>query len=96
MKTPQNGQIKTVATGKNIPRFYQWDELWGYTVYSGTAFGLTGCCPTCLAMVYQGVTGNTDLSPYDLGEVAVLAPAARQVAAGAAQREAVRSGQEPV
>ena len=71
MKTPQNGQIKTVATGKNIPRFYQWDELWGYTVYSGTAFGLTGCCPTCLAMVYQGVTGNTDLSPYDLGEIAV-------------------------
>ena len=71
MKTPQNGQVKTVATGRNIPRFYQWDELWGYTVYSGTAFGLTGCCPTCLAMVYQGITGNNDLSPYDMGELAV-------------------------
>ena len=71
MKTPQNGQVKTVATGRNIPRFYQWDELWGYTTYSGTAFGLTGCCPTCLAMVYQGITGNHDLSPYDMGELAV-------------------------
>ena len=71
MKTPQNGQVKTVATGRSIPRFYQWDELWGYTTYSGTAFGLTGCCPTCLAMVYQGITGNHDLSPYDMGELAV-------------------------
>lgn len=71
MKTPESGQIKTVTTGLNIPRFYQWDELWGYTVYSGTAFGLTGCCPTCLAMVYQGITGNHDLSPYDMGELAV-------------------------
>ena len=71
MKTPASGQIKTVTTGLNIPRFYQWDELWGYTVYSGTAFGLTGCCPTCLAMVYQGLTGNHDLSPYDMAELAV-------------------------
>ena len=70
-KTPSNGQVKTVSTGKGVPRFYQWDELWGYTVYSGTAFGLTGCCPTCLAMVYQSVTGNTDMSPYDMGELAV-------------------------
>ena len=70
MKTPQSGEVKTVATGRNIPRFYQWDQMWGYTVYSGTAFGLTGCCPTCLAMVYQGITGKTDLSPYDMGELA--------------------------
>ena len=71
MQTPASGQVKTVTTGMNIPRFYQWDELWGYTVYSGTAFGLTGCGPTCMAMVYQGVTGNHDLSPYDMGELAV-------------------------
>ena len=70
MKTPQNGQVKTVLTGKNIPRLYQWDSLWGYTTYSGTAFGLTGCCPTCLSMVYQGLTGNTDMSPYDMAELA--------------------------
>ena len=72
MSKPENGTIKTVTTGgKNIPRFYQWDELWGYTTYSGTAFGLTGCGPTCLAMVYQGLTQQTDLSPYDMGKLAV-------------------------
>ena len=71
MDTPQSGKMNTVATGKGIPRFYQWDEIWGYTVYSGTAFGLTGCCPTCLAMVYQGLTQKTDLSPYEMGELAV-------------------------
>jgi len=71
MQTPASGQVKTVTTGANVPRFYQWDELWGYTTYSGTAFGLTGCGPTCMAMVYQGVTGNHDLSPYDMAELAV-------------------------
>ena len=50
-----------------IPHFYQWDRRWGYTVYSPTPFGLAGCGPTCMAMVYQGLTGNTDLTPYDMG-----------------------------
>lgn len=49
------------------PLLYQWDQRWGSTVYSSTAFALTGCCPTSLAMVYQGLTGKTDLSPYDMG-----------------------------
>lgn len=53
-----------------VPRLYQWDTRWGYTVYSSTTFALTGCCPTAFAMVYQGVTGNTDKSPYDMGEMA--------------------------
>ena len=70
MATPANGKIQTVATGRGIPRLYQWDEIWGYTTYSGAAFGLTGCAPTVMAMVYQGLTGNTDLSPYDMAELA--------------------------
>lgn len=52
-----------------VPRLYQWDERWGYTVYSGTAFALTGCAPTSFAMVYQGLTGKSDLSPYDMGQI---------------------------
>lgn len=70
METPDSGQVKTVTTGKNVPRFYQWDSLWGYTSYAGTAFGLTGGGPTCLAMVYQCVMQKTDLSPYDMGLLA--------------------------
>lgn len=70
MDKPASGTLNIEVTGKNIPKLYQWNELWGYTVYSGTAFGLTGCAPTCMAMVYQGLTGNHDLSPYDMGEIA--------------------------
>ena len=50
-----------------VPRLYQWDSRWGSTVYSSTTFALTGCCPTSLSMVYQGLTGKGDLSPYDMG-----------------------------
>lgn len=52
------------------PHFYQWDRRWGNTVYSSTAFGLTGCGPTSLAMVYQGVTGKTDINPHDMAVMA--------------------------
>lgn len=54
------------ASGE-VPRLYQWDPRWGFTVYSSTTFAVTGCCPTSLSMVYQGLTGKGDLSPYDLG-----------------------------
>ena len=53
-----------------VPHLYQWDRRWGNTVYSSTALGLTGCGPTSLAMVYQGVTGKSDLSPHDLAAIA--------------------------
>jgi len=54
----------------NIPHLYQWDRRWGYTTYSSAAFGLTGCGPTAMAMVYQGVTGQTDRTPYDMAKLA--------------------------
>ena len=54
----------------NVPHLYQWDRRWGNTVYSSAAFGLTGCGPTSLAMVYQGVTGKTDINPHDMAVMA--------------------------
>lgn len=53
-----------------VPHLFQWDNRWGQTVYSSTTFGLTGCGPTSMAMVYQAITGKTDLSPYDMAELA--------------------------
>lgn len=50
-----------------VPHLYQWDRRWGQTMYCSTTFGLTACGPTTLAMVYQGLTGNSDLTPYDFG-----------------------------
>lgn len=49
-----------------VPHLYQWDPRWGYTEYSSTTFSVTGCGPTAFAMVYQGLTGHGDLSPYDM------------------------------
>ena len=53
-----------------IPHLYQWDRRWGYTDYNYSPFGLSGCGPTSLAMVYQGLTGKTDKTPYDMGQLA--------------------------
>ena len=53
--------------GEGIPLYYQYDERWGYVEYGGKGFALTGCGPTCLAMVYQHITGQNDMSPYDMG-----------------------------
>lgn len=58
-----------VATG-TVPHLYQWDVRWGYTVYSNTAFAVTGCCPTALSMVYMGLTGDGSISPADMANLA--------------------------
>ena len=63
------GFTETFTAG-TVPRMYQWDERWGYTIYSSTAFGLTGCGPTAFAMVYAGLTGNNDMTPYDFSIMA--------------------------
>ena len=59
-----------VRCGNEVPRLYQWDPRWGYTVYSSTTFALTGCCPTCMSMVYEGLTGDDSMTPYDMGVLA--------------------------
>lgn len=53
-----------------IPHFLQWDERWGYKKYCGSFFGVTGCGPTALAMVYDGLSHSTKYNPYDLGILA--------------------------
>ena len=58
------------VTKGTIPLLMQWDQRWGYTKYCGTTFGTTGCCPTTLSMVYMGLTGKTDKTPYDTSVMA--------------------------
>lgn len=64
---PYDGEV----TKGTIPLLMQWDERWGYTVYCGSSFASAGCCPTSLSMVYMGLTGKTDMTPYDMGQLAV-------------------------
>lgn len=54
----------------SIPHLYQWDRRWAYTMYSSATFGLTGCGPTTLAMVYQGLNRTTDRTPHDIAVMA--------------------------
>ena len=53
-----------------VPHLYQWDRRWAYTVFSSATFGLTGCGPTSLAMVYQGLNRTVDRTPHDMAVLA--------------------------
>lgn len=62
---------KEDVTKGEIPLLMQWDQRWGYTTYCGSFFGATGCCPTSLSMVYMGLTGKTDMTPYDMAQISI-------------------------
>lgn len=47
-----------------IPLLIQWDERWGYGSYGESIVAVSGCGPTCIAMVVAGLTGRTDVTPY--------------------------------
>lgn len=55
---------------EGIPLFIQWDKRWGYKAYGNDVVGLSGCGPTCLAMVLVGLTKNQDATPDKLAEYA--------------------------
>ena len=48
------------------PMFIQWDQRWGYRLYGNNYMANNGCGPTALAIVYAGLTGNTNVNPHDL------------------------------
>lgn len=53
-----------------IPLFIQWDERWGYRTYGSGCMGMTGCGPTCLSMVYCGLTGDPQWDPWSMARYA--------------------------
>ena len=53
-----------------VPRFYQWDERWGYKDYGNGPMGLTGCGPTCLSMVAVYLLQNPDMNPAWMADYA--------------------------
>ena len=47
-----------------VPLLIQWDRRWGYAPYgSSTIVAVSGCGPTCIAMVACGLTGRNDITP---------------------------------
>ncbi|MGN1351163.1 MAG: C39 family peptidase [Anaerovoracaceae bacterium] len=63
---PGDIDISKDVTPGQIPLFIQWDERWGYEKYGDDFLAITGCGPTCLSMVYTGLTGKLDLNPYEM------------------------------
>lgn len=49
-----------------IPLFLQWDERWGYETYGSDLIAITGCGPTCLSMVWCGLSGQTRWDPLSM------------------------------
>lgn len=60
---PAETTIGDVTKGQ-IPLLIQWDRRWGYAPYGeGRTVAVSGCGPTCIAMVASGITGRTDITP---------------------------------
>ncbi|MGN0335817.1 MAG: C39 family peptidase [Lachnospiraceae bacterium] len=67
--TPDRDLSGEVTEGE-IPLFLQWDRRWGYESYGDDFLAVTGCGPTCLSMVYCGLTGDTGWNPYEMANFA--------------------------
>ena len=53
-----------------VPLLLQWDSRWGYEKYGSDMMAITGCGPTCLAMVGYYLTG--DAETYDPAAMAAF------------------------
>lgn len=65
-----NIDLSGEVTQGTIPLFLQWDERWGYQQYGSDMIAITGCGPTCLSMVYSGLTGQSDKNPLVMAHFA--------------------------
>jgi len=57
---------------KAVPLFLQWDQRWGYEKYGSDVIGITGCGPTCLAMVGYHLTGDDYYTPENMAAFAEM------------------------
>lgn len=53
----------SIWSRETVPLFLQWDPLWGYEKYGSSYLAITGCGPTCLAMVGYYLTGESRFTP---------------------------------
>lgn len=48
----------------NVPKLYQWDKRWGYTMYGDNLHAITGCAPTVLSMAALYLSKNSKYTPH--------------------------------
>ena len=58
------------AGSDTVPLFLQWDPMWGYEKYGSSFLAITGCGPTCLAMVGYHLTGDESFTPDKIAKYA--------------------------
>ncbi len=61
-----SGEITEEEMSQVIPLFLQWDKRWGYVKYGSNIVAIAGCGPTCMSMVYTGLTEKSDMSPAQM------------------------------
>lgn len=57
------GEGDEITISGGIPQLLQWDERWGYSPYGTSIIAVSGCGPTCMAMVVSGLTGDNTITP---------------------------------
>ena len=62
--------LSAEASSGEVPLLMQWDKRWGYNIYAGEPFALSGCGPTCLSMACIKVLGDEKYTPAYIGEYA--------------------------
>ena len=67
---PAAYDLAEYKNAETVPLFLQWDQRWGYETYGSDMMAITGCGPTCLAMVGYYLTG--DAETYDPAAVALF------------------------
>lgn len=56
---------------QDFPHLLQWDRRWGYLPYGQNCIAISGCAPTCLAMVSLALTRNPTVTPDVVGDYAM-------------------------
>lgn len=59
-------ELKNSEIESGAPLFLQWDRRWGYSRYGSKIIAINGCGPTCLAMVYVGLRGDSKMNPKQM------------------------------
>lgn len=62
-RSAQTVSLQEYEHSPSVPLFLQWDDRWGYEKYGSDVIGITGCGPTCLAMVGYYLTGDSSFTP---------------------------------
>ena len=63
---PSSSTEKSAWKRGTIPHLYQTDPAWANEAYAGSDVATAGCGPTCMTMVYAGLTGKTDYDPASM------------------------------